>query len=310
MKRLIAVLILLSMARIGVAYADTSNNTQSYFFGVKNAAANLNQVLALLVGPQGKPGPAGVAGKDGLIGLNGVDGKDGLPGAPGAAGAPGRDGEGVIAVAFTGVQGNCSNGGVRFTAANGSETFACNGTAGSVGPQGATGATGPQGPQGATGATGPQGPQGPAGSGSGGGSLGFGQGEVTAGACEADGKIVISLDRIFTGTDFVFNKFKFGDPSVTDGDIKDTCATEAMNIYFKIGTGTLKNTSGNYSNNEIIKCSYTLPAAAGWPNAKWQFELSAGNLTCTNTSRTPNSAVSFSEISTADYTDVIGFEIG
>lgn len=308
MKKLLVLLIVLSIARIGVAYADPNTNTQSYFFGVKNAASNLNQVLALLVGPQGKPGPAGVAGKDGLIGMNGVDGKDGLPGAPGVAGAPGKDGSSVLAVAFTGSQGTCTSGGVRFTAANGNETFACNGAAGAQGAQGATGVQGPAGPAGPQGATGPQGPAGTGGGG--GGTLGFGQGEVTAGACEADGKIVIGLDRIFTGTDFVFNKFRFGDPSVTNGDVKDTCAGKVVSIYFKIGTGTLKNTSGNYSNNEIIKCTYTLPAAAGWPATKWQFDLGASSLTCTNTSRTPTISVSYSEISTADYTDVIGFEIG
>ena len=72
MKKLTIVLLILSLTRIGVAYADTTNpaTTQDYFFGTKEASANLNQVLALLVGPAGTPGPAGVAGKDGLIGLN------------------------------------------------------------------------------------------------------------------------------------------------------------------------------------------------------------------------------------------------
>ena len=307
MKKLLGVLIIISMARIGVAYADTTSNSQNYFFGVKNAASNLNQVLALLVGPQGKPGPAGVAGKDGLIGMNGIDGKDGLPGAPGATGAPGKDGSGVLAVAFSGSQGSCKSGGVKFTSGDGVESFACNGATGATGLTGAIGPQGPAGPQGATGAIGPQGPAGTGGSG---GTLGYGQGEVTAGACETDGKIVLSFDRSFTGTDFVFDRFKFGDPTVTDGDVKDTCAGKTVSIYFKISSGTLKNTSGHYANGNIIKCSYVLPPSAGWPSSKWQFNLSSGSLTCVNTANSPATSVSFSEISTADYTDTIGFEIG
>ena len=60
MKKLVVALLLLSLTRIGVAYADTTNpeTSQDYFFGTKQAAANLNQVLALLVGPEGAPGPA------------------------------------------------------------------------------------------------------------------------------------------------------------------------------------------------------------------------------------------------------------
>ena len=68
MKKFAVLLVVLSLTRIGVAYADTTNGADSrnYFFGTKSAAANLNQVLALLVGPKGDPGPAGVAGR-GLI---------------------------------------------------------------------------------------------------------------------------------------------------------------------------------------------------------------------------------------------------
>lgn len=303
MKRAILVLLVLSLTRVGVAYADTTSakDTQNYFFGVKNAASNLNQVLALLVGPQGRPGPAGVAGRDGLIGMNGVDGKDGLPGAPGVAGEPGKDGASVVAVAFAGSQGSCTTGGTRFTDGAGNVSYACNGAAG------ATGAQGPAGPAGATGATGPQGP---AGTGSGGGgSLGFGQGEVTAGGCEADGRIVINFGREFTGTDFVFNQFKLGNPTVTDGDIKDTCASKVVALYFKITTGTLKNgATAGYTNNDIIKCTKTLQGAAGWPSGNPQFTFTATDLNCIN--QRSNATVAFNQISTADYTDVIGFEIG
>jgi hypothetical protein len=301
MKKFAVILLVLSLTRIGVAYADSTGNSdsQNYFFGTKSAAANLNQVLALLVGPKGDPGPAGVAGKDGLIGMDGKDGKDGrdgLDGAPGAVGAPGAPGASVLAVAFTGVQGNCTTGGVRFTDGAGNVTYTCNGLNGAPGATGATGATGPAG-------TG--------GGGGGGGTIGYGQGEVSVTGCEADNKMIVNFTRIFTGSDFVFNSFTIGNPTVTDGDIKDTCATKTISIYLKIRGSGLVNTSGNYIANDIVKCSYTLPAAAGWPTGNPQFTLNSSTpgFACA-TIRSPGTAVAVSELYTADYTDRIGFEIG
>ena len=117
-----------------------------------------NQVLALMVGPSGPPGPAGVAGKDGFIGLNGYQGKDGIAGAPGAigeqgpigpageqglqglqglqgaagaAGAAGVAGAGVVIVALSSGDANCSNGGTKFVSSTGTVSYACNGTGGS-----------------------------------------------------------------------------------------------------------------------------------------------------------------------------------
>ena len=129
MKKVIAALTVLSLVQIFVVYSEiiaepspaASGQTavtaeganQDYFFGVKNASSNLNQVLALLVGPAGAPGPVGVVNQDGLVGIEGVIGKDGLPGAPGAAGRDGKDGTGVLATTFTGTQGTCTNGGIR-----------------------------------------------------------------------------------------------------------------------------------------------------------------------------------------------------
>jgi hypothetical protein len=287
----------LSLTRIGVAYADSTNNSdsQNYFFGTKSAAANLNQVLALLVGPKGDPGPAGVAGKDGLIGMDGKDGKDGLDGAPGVVGAPGvagAPGASVLAVAFTGVQGTCTAGGVKLTDGAGTVTYTCNGRNGSDGAAGATG------------------PAGAGGSGTG-GTLGYGQGEVSVTGCEADNKMIVNFTRVFTGTDFVFNSFTSGNPTITDGDIKDTCASRTVAIYLKIKASGLVNTSGNYIANDIVKCSYTLPVAAGWPTGNPQFTLnsSTSGFACA-TIRSPSTAVSVSELYTADYTDRIGFEIG
>ena len=109
--------------------------------------------------------------------------------------------------------------------------------------------------------------------------------------------------------DFVFKTFTVGNPTITDGDIKATCAAKVMNFYLKIKASGLANTSGHYIANDIVKCTYTLPAAAGWPTTTPQFVLDAGNATC-NTNRSPGTAVALDEIRTADYTDAIGFEIG
>ena len=315
MKKVFLVLLILTVSRIGVAYADsTAANAQDYFFGVKNASTNLNQVLALLVGPQGKPGPAGVAGKDGIIG------RDGLPGAPGAVGATGKDGASVAVEVFAGSQGSCSNGGTKLTAGDGKVSYACNGVNGSGGGGGGGGSTvtvdaftGAQGTCTAGGTkltvdgvvnyvcngTG----------GGTGGSLTFGQGEVTAGACETDGKVTIGFTKEFTGTDFVFKTFTLGDNVTGQGDITSACATKTVGIYMKIGAAPLKNTSGHYHTNDIIKCTKVLPSAAGWPATNPQFSFTSSDLTCVDQT-TANSSVTFSEISTADFTTTIGFEVG
>ena len=268
MKKFALILLVLSLTRIGVAYADTTNgaNSQDYFFGTKAAAANLNQVLALLVGPEGQPGPAGVAGRDGLNGIDGVNGIDGLDGAPGAVGE--------------------------------------RGPAGPAGPAGVAGATGPAGPAGPAGATGPAGP-------GGGGTIGYGQGEVSVTGCEADNRMIVNFTREFTGSDFVFKTFTIGNPSITDGDIKPTCELKDVAFYFKIKASGLANTSGTYIANDIVKCTYTLPAAANWPTTNPQFTLtdSTSGFSCATT-RTPSVPVLLSDLYTADYTDRIGFEIG
>jgi hypothetical protein len=125
MKRFITLLLVLSLFKIGSAYAATPTNTNEnsrIIFGTtKSKNANVNQVLALLVGPQGRVGPVGLAGPRGFQGING---QDGLPGAPGPAGA-----------------------------------------AGPAGPSGSSGPAGPAGPAGAKGDRGDVGPAGTGGSG-------------------------------------------------------------------------------------------------------------------------------------------------
>ena len=177
MKKLVFFILVLLIAR-GVTFSASGANFperqfENILLGFEiGKTGNLNQVLAVLVGPQGRAGPAGVAGKNGFVGLNGVAGKDGIPGAPGPvgpagaqglqgllglqgaqglqglqglAGAPGRDGaQGPAGAAGTGGGGaiaivslpsgdaNCPSGGTKFVAADGSQSFACNGSKGDV----------------------------------------------------------------------------------------------------------------------------------------------------------------------------------
>jgi hypothetical protein len=95
---------------------------------------------------------------------------------------------------------------------------------------------------------------------------------------------------------------------VTNGDIHDTCATKTVAFYLKIKASGLVSTT-NYQANDVVKCWYTLPSAAGWPAGNPQFVLDNTALTC---ARTQSLATHFTlnEIYTADYTDRIGFEIG
>ena len=308
MKKILSILLILAMARIGFTFLDSSTadvqvapvaNQEDYFFGVKNAQSNFNQVLALLVGRDGTPGPVGVAGRDGLIGVNGTVGQPGLPGAPGAAGQSGRDGAGVIALSFSGREGSCTNGGIRFTDAAGVVSFACNGT---PGPAGAPGS---------------QGAQGAAGTGGSGGTLDFGQGNISISACEADGVIKIDVKKLYTGDDFRLNEFTVGS-GTSPGDILDTCAGKTVALYLKVIPGTLKNggTLGNanfnYQSNDILKCTATLPGASGWPTSSPQFTFTSSSLSCVNqtTNLPAGASLTFDEISSADYLSTVGFEIG
>jgi hypothetical protein len=297
MKKILSVLLILAMARIGFTFLDSSSadvqvtpvaNQEDYFFGVKNAQSNFNQVLALLVGRNGTPGPVGVAGRDGLIGVDGTAGPQGLPGAPGAAGQSGRDGAGVIAVSFSGREGSCINGGIRFTDAAGAVSFACNGTPG---------------PAGAPGSQGAQGPQGAAGSGGSGGSQSVGQGDLTLIACDND--IRVRVEKLFNGSDFRLDR-------VLVSEIANTCAGNELTISIKIISDTappsltLVNGAAGYSFADLIECKATLP---GTSDSRWTsgFNFTASDLTCRNETR--NTAIAFGNISSADYTNTIGVQL-
>jgi len=166
MKKLLFFILLLLLIR-GITFfeANASGKPMQYenlLLGYElGSNGNLNQVLAVLVGPEGRAGAAGVAGKSGFVGINGIAGKNGIDGAPGpvgssgpagAPGLPGKDGTpgrngapgpagssgssttgGAIAIVSlpTG-DPNCPSGGTKFVASDGSESYACNGSKGDV----------------------------------------------------------------------------------------------------------------------------------------------------------------------------------
>ena len=95
MKKMVFFLLLLAFTRIGVALGmgTTPVGIGSFFLGSPSISeSNLNQVLGLLVGPQGSPGVAGVSGENGINGVNGLNGPPGPPGPPGSPGAQGLQG--------------------------------------------------------------------------------------------------------------------------------------------------------------------------------------------------------------------------
>jgi hypothetical protein len=159
MKRITFFLLILMISRIGTSYAAPNTNTntspvQNFFVGgAKTDRVNVNQVLSLIVGPQGKPGPAGrpgPAGKDGRPGPAGPAGAQGPAGPAGAQGPAGPAGAGSAGPAgpagasvFTdtirvGAEACDGLGGASFTV-GGQTTYACNGGGSGGGPSLETG---------------------------------------------------------------------------------------------------------------------------------------------------------------------------
>jgi hypothetical protein len=316
MKKLAFLLIFLSVTRIGVAYAEESvgNITGSYFFGTSSsdAADVVNGVLALLIGPRGEPGLLGPAGKsafeiakqNGFTGtesqwvasLIGSDGKsafeiakqNGFPGTesewirslfgpPGPAGAAGVAGTGVTVVTEP-LGANCTNGGYRLTSSTG-VAYVCNGRNGTGG-------------------------------GSGGGSLEYGVGQVSIGACTDTATVGVAAQ--FNGSDFVMDK-------LTISGLTNTCAGKTFNFYYSIDSNTatvLKNPAGVYTHGNSIKCTLDYPATTAtkvpavgvWGTApNPQLTITSANSVC----RVVGGSTDFDmdKISTADYTNKIAFEI-
>ena len=155
MKRITFFLLILMLSKIGTSYAAPNTNTspaQNFFVGgAKTDRLNINQVLSLIVGPQGKPGPAGkngIAGRDGrpgpagpagpagAAGLTGAQGPAGPAGPAGAGGAGGAGAPGASVVTTrvnSGLAGCGGGGGASFTV-GGITSYACDGEGGGGGP--------------------------------------------------------------------------------------------------------------------------------------------------------------------------------
>ena len=97
MKKLLFFIVILLFAR-GATFFETNTGEEpmqyeNLLLGFElGSNANFNQVLAVVVGPQGLAGAAGVAGKNGFVGINGSAGANGLDGAPGVVGPSGAPG--------------------------------------------------------------------------------------------------------------------------------------------------------------------------------------------------------------------------
>jgi hypothetical protein len=220
-------------------------------------------------------GKDGTPGAAGVAGARGLNGLDGIQGIPGIAGAPGVAGR-------DGAQG----------------------AQGIQGIQGLVGAPGPAGPSGPAGPAGAVGPAGAAGSG-GGGSLSFGNGQVTVGACSDIA--TVGLRALYTGEDFVFD-------TITFSDLRSDCAGKPLMLYFKIKPAPwTPRLDGNYTNSDLIKCTFSSIPAAGGAARIPQFTVPAPAPTATTTSCmnvTQNSGpFPLNQIRTTDYLDKIGFEI-
>jgi hypothetical protein len=316
MKKTLAILLILIFTKMGVSYADTTEplTIRNFFLGSSPSAdANLNQVLALLVGPQGVPGPAGVAGRDGFIGMNGQDGRDGLDGAPGivgpqglpglqgatgapgaqgppgargatgadgAPGANGTNGTSTLAIVIAVGSPECSGrGGTKFVT-GGLTTFACNGAAG-------TGSGG-----------------------SGGTTFTFGQGRVEIGTCDSDATVGFTFPTRWSGTDFFLNQ-------VSVSGVDGRCIGADLKIYFQIkSTGPIYVPSSNYALGDNLVCTHPLtasePGLAANPSTVTTnvFSLLA-TATCTRTSAggATRPSILLGDIGTRDLSDWVGFEI-
>jgi len=287
MKKFVLALLVFSLMRVTFAYAESNTpiTIQNFFLGNSPSSnLKLNQVLALLVGPEGKPGPAGVAGRDGFVGINGVDGKDGLPGAPGVvgvqgpagpAGPAGAAGASVTASTVSIGSSECSGlGGTKFVIGT-VTTFACNGSGGS-----------------------------------GGGTFGFGQGTVNIGTCDSDATVSFTFPVRWSGSDFFFRE-------IVVSDIDGNCIGANLRIYLKIKpSGTLFLDNGSYQLGDVVICTITLTEASSSvttsPRTSLINSFALGqSLQCTRESAAgasrPN--VALGEIVTRDLVGTIGFEI-
>jgi hypothetical protein len=325
MKKAIFFLLVLTLARVGTAFAGTNNDAtiQDFFLGNSSTGgSNLNQVLALLVGPQGVPGVAGVAGADGFVGMNGLDGADGLPGAPGPvgpqgpAGVAGPAGASISVVPFSGAAGNCVAGGTKFIAEDGSTSFACNGvgTTGATGPAGANGTNGTNGLDGTNGTNGLDGTNGTNGvdgtNGTGSNGTGFGAGTLPIGTC--DDAVNLNFTHQFNGREFLLT-------GLTIANLNGNCNSQTLHVFLNIrATGDL-NMTGHYVAGDVIDCEFLIhDLVAGDGNARKLKDIgdvNDANLllgSCQNKGASGAQdpvAIAFNQIGARDLDTTFGFQI-
>jgi hypothetical protein len=115
---LVIAIVALIAALSGAAYAASGGLT----------AKEKKQVTKIAQKYSGKQGPAGPAGPQGPAGTKGDTGS---AGANGTNGTNGTNGISPTGTAFTGEQGTCKEGGVKFVGVN--TTYACNGAKGQTG---------------------------------------------------------------------------------------------------------------------------------------------------------------------------------
>jgi hypothetical protein len=245
MKRISFFLLILVISRIGTSYAAPNTNTspvQNFFVGgAKTDRVNINQVLSLIVGPEGKPGPAGkngIAGKDGKPGPAGPAGPAGAQGPAGPAGAQGPAGAGgagpagpagasVVTTRFaansTLANANCSGRAGALFSVGGVASYACDGSGG----------------------------------GGGGGTLGTGQGNVDVIGCSTlENPVKVVLVHSFDNSrrEFFLNGITF--ENVSPDCIKDG---NKMVLTMGIQSDTLfwgSDKQDKYMSGDVIECRH------------------------------------------------------
>ena len=308
MRKFALLIIIFAISKVGVAFAApiSGNSIQNFFLGnAFNKSASYNQVLALLIGPAGKPGPAGVAGRNGFDGINGLNGINGIDGAPGPVGPQG----------LIGPQGPAGPQGLI----------------GPQGPAGPQGLIGPQGPAGAPGQAGPAGAAGQSviitslsvgdiycanggskfqvgstityacngaassgGTGSGGSSGSFGNGSVEVTRC--DDLVTFNLETNFN------NRFYLD--SVTMSQVSGKCINLTWTMVFQISNPRISVTT-DYVANDKIYCKKVL--SEGNPASESNTFVLPSNAECRVNKIGP--VFSMSKIATSDIESVIGFQI-
>ena len=210
-----------------VQYPGASRNTAD-----AQQASDDNQVLAMMVGPQGQPGISGVDGIPGADGINGIIGRDGVAGANGVAGVngvagangvsgtngsngsngsdggAGSDGNTLEIISLPAGDETCAFGGTKFVSTTGVITYSCNG-----------GST-------------------------------LGQGVVNVGAC--DSEVVISLSTQYLNRDFMMS-------AITVSQLSGACNGTTIDAMLNVkSSGTKFGSASNYRLSDVVHCTKVL----------------------------------------------------